>query len=190
MSRLKNNPNICLDELHMTSISFQIATEISILDDKTKIRNVLKVEEKGWRKVIFGTTYDKNSVRIEAVGKKPLHKSIIMTMTTPTDRSSNRVVGVNGKKIGVLEECLGLRNSYWIHALPYHHAMKNWETLYYDNSTRDVQIYYKGHIFAAAKYYDGVYKMLILKDEYLPLCIGLAIAAIDSKDNRYTRFGK
>lgn len=192
MSRLKSNPNIDLSKLHLTGLSFKVLENgaISIFDEKADEVNELSVKEKGWRKVISGTLFGKNTVRIDAIGKRPMHKSIINTLLESKDRSSSRSIVINGKKIGVLKECYGLKSSYWVKSLPYHHELKNWETLYYEKTTKDVQIYYRGKLFAAAKYYKGIYLFLILKDGYVPLCLGLALAAIDGEDNRYARFGK
>ena len=192
MSRLKSNPNIDLSKLQLTRISFKITDDGSILVFDAEKENIctLTIKEKGWRKVISGNIFDDCSIKIEAVGKRPMHKSIINTLLESKDRTSNRIISINGKKIGELKECLGLRNSYWVHSLPYHHALKNWETLYYDNTTKDVQIYYRGKLFAAAKFFKGTYQFLILKQNYLTLCVALAIAAIDTEDNRYARFGK
>lgn len=192
MSKIKSNPNIDLSKLNLTGISFKISEEgnISIYNEKTDELNDLTIKEKGWRKVICGSFFGTNTIRIDAIGKRPMHKSIINTLLESKDRSSSRLIKINGKKIGILKECYGLKSSWWIKSLPYHHKLKNWETLFYDKTTKDVQIYYKGKIFAAAKYYKGIYHFLILKDNFIPLCLGLAIAAIDSEDNRYARFGK
>lgn len=192
MGRLKSNPDIDLSKLHLTGLSFKVSNTggISIYNEKTDEVNELTVKEKGWRKTITGTLFGNNTVRIDAIGKRPIHKSIINTLLESKDRSSSRAIEINGKKIGTLKECYGLKSSWWVKSLPYHHELKNWETLYYDKTTKDVQIYYRGKLFAAAKYYKGIYQFLILKDDFIPLCVGLSLAAIDSEDNRYARFGK
>lgn len=192
MSRLKSNPDIDLSKLHLTGLSFKASNTggISIYNEKTDEVNELTVKEKGWRKTITGTLFGNNTVRIDAIGERPIHKSIINTLLESKDRSSNRAIEINGKKIGTLKECNGFKSSWWVKSLPYHHELKNWETLYYDKTTKDVQIYYRGQLFAAAKYCEGIYQLLILKDDFIPLCIGLSLAAIDSEDNRYARFGK
>lgn len=187
MSRLKNNPNIDLSSLHLTGVSFEVFDNgsVSIFSEKTGSFSTLSVKEKEWRKVIFGSFLDRNTLKIEAVGRTKLHKSILRTMLERKYRTSDRVIHINGKNIGVLEECRGAKSIFGSRSLPFHHALKKWETLYYDCTTKDVQIYYKGRLFAAAKYNEKSYQFLILKDEYLLLCLGLALASIDSADNEF-----
>lgn len=192
MSKLKSNKNIDLSKLHLTEISFKVFDngDISIFDEKNDEINELSIVIKGWRKVISGKTFGSNTVRISAIGRRPLHRSILNTLMETKDRTSSRSIEINGKKIGTLKECLGLKQRWWVKSLPYHHKLNSWETLYYDKTTKDVQIYNKGKLFAAAKYYKGIYHFLILKDEFKHICLGLALASIDSEDNRYARFGK
>ena len=188
---LKSNPNIDLSELHSTDIFFKISENASIFveNKRTNETNELSIKEKGWRKVISGTLFEQITVQIEAIGKKRSHKGqlLIEYLLEPKYRSSDRKIIVSGEKLGVLKQCYGLRSAWLVRSLPYHHSLQNWETLYYDNSTKDVQVYYKGKIFAAAKHYKGTYEFFILKDEYTAICLGLVLAAIDAKDNRYDK---
>ena len=106
MGRLKSNPDIDLSKLHLTGLSFKVSNTggISIYYEKTDEVNELTVKEKGWRKTITGTLFGNNTVRIDAIGKRPIHKSIINTLLESKDRSSSRAIEINGKKIGTLEE--------------------------------------------------------------------------------------
>ena len=187
MSRLKSNPNIDLSSLHLTGVSFEVFDDgsVSISSEKTGLFSTLSVKEKEWRKVIFGSFLDRNTLKIEAVGIIKPHKSILRTLLERKYRTPNRIIHINGKNIGVLEICRGAKSIFGTRSLPLHHALKKWETLYYDHTTKDVQIYYKGRLFAAATYHNGIYQFLILKDEFIPLCLGLALASIDSLDNEF-----
>ena len=180
-----------IDGLHLTNIAFTVFDKsICIIDKNAGNKSVLSIYEKRWKKIISGTMFANNTVKIEAVGKRPLHKSLLMTALESKDRSSNRIVEINGKKFGVLKECYGGRNTWWIHSLPYHHKINGWVTYYYDNTTLDVKILHGNRLNAIAKYGIGKYHLYIKDDKNVALCLALALAAIDSKDNRYTRFGK
>ena len=81
MSKLKSNPNIDLSKLHLTGLSFKITETgaIFVFSEKNEEINELTVKEKGWHKTITGTLFGNNTVRIDATGKRPIHKSIINT---------------------------------------------------------------------------------------------------------------
>lgn len=185
MSSIKCNANIDISDLHLTEISFKIDINgfIYIFDEKTDDVNTLLIEEKGWRRVISGVLFDNNTIKIEAVGKEQIHRTVFGTILEPEERTSERIIRINGENFGTLRECSSLKFSWLIEPQPYHHTLNNWETFYYGNTTRDVQIYYKSNLFAVAKYYKGFYQFLILKNNYLSFCLGLALAAIDSSDN-------
>lgn len=126
MSKLKSNPNVDLSKLHLTGLSFKITETgaIFVFSEKNEEINELTVKEKGWRKTITGTLFGNNTVRIDAIGKRPMHKSIINTLLESKDRSSSRAIEINGKRIGTLKECYGLKSSWWVKSLSYHHELK------------------------------------------------------------------
>ena len=183
MGRLRSNPNIDISKLKETKIVIALrhAGFFTITNKETSESHDLQVEVKGWKKVVYGLAYDKVTYKIVAVGKMPMHRDLLRMIGEKKQRTRNRIIAVNGKRIGELGECAGARQGYHINSLPLHHSLKHWETLYYDNSSKDVQVYYKGKLFAVARL-NGNYHVYILKEEYLPLCLGLILAAIDSRD--------
>lgn len=125
MSKLKSNPNVDLSKLHLTGLSLKLPKlALFLFFLKNEEINELTVKEKGWRKTITGTLFGNNTVRIDAIGKRPMHKSIINTLLESKDRSSSRAIEINGKRIGTLKECYGLKSSWWVKSLPYHHELK------------------------------------------------------------------
>lgn len=185
MRRGRSKENVDLSGLHQTGISFEISNgKISIFNVRALETNVLAVKEKSWRKTISGRLFGRNTIKIEAVGKKHLSKSLLSTMLAVKKRSPDRIINVNGKKIGVLKD--KRRDINWlIQPCPLRHFLDCWETLYYYKTTRSVLIMNKGKLFAAAEFNEGVYRLLVSEDDSLLLCLALSLASIDALDNRY-----
>lgn len=187
MSSVKSNPNIDLSRLHISGVSFKITEDgsFAIFFAKTEGLNTLSLEQKGQKRIISGTLFKNNTIKIETVViKESFHRTIFGAIIDSTGRSSDRAVQINGEKVGILEECSDSKNAWEFNSQPYCCVLDNWETLYFDNTTLDVQIFYKRKLFGVAKYFKGTYQFLIREDNYLLLCLGLALASIDSRENR------
>lgn len=187
MPSVKSNPNIDLSKLHISGVSFKVTEDGSfvIFFAKTESLNTLSIEQKGRQRIISGILFKNNTIKIETVViKESFHRTLFGTIIDTTGRTSDRIIQINGEKVGILEESFDSRNAWEFNSQPYYCMLDNWETLYYDNTTLDVQIYYKRKLFAVAKYFKGTYQFLIREDNYLLLCLGLALASIDSRENR------
>lgn len=174
MSFLRNNPKIDLSGLHPTGVTFSVNHDgtYAITDERSGVTNLLSSIDKGKNRSVFGIAYDGVKITIDAVvGGLPRRRC----------RFPYRVINIDGVKLGTLKLCQGVRQDYFIISLPLHHKLGNWETLYYDHTIKDVQIYNRGCLFAVAKYEKGIFSLLISKNELTLQCLALALAAIDSK---------
>lgn len=173
MSFLRNNPKIDLTALHPTGINFIVNGDgtYAITDEKSGATNLLSCIDKRKNRSVFGVAYDGIKITIDAVvgGLKY------------TYRFPYRTIHIGRVRLGTLKLCQGVRTNYFVLSLPLHHKLGNWETLYYDHTTKDVQIYNKGCLFAVAKFEAKKYRLLILEDGSTIQCLALALAAIDSK---------
>ncbi len=177
MSRLKANPNIDIKGLKKSKISF---IHNMIIDNEKETSNKLVMEVKRGKSVLKGTMFDKTTVEIIPISKRGLHKGIFNTLTSPKHPTTDREIKLNGKKLGVLKEAYGLRKEFLAKSLPIHGELKHWETLYYDKSSREIQVYFRGDIFAVAKL-EGMYHVVYIKKlEYLDVCLALMLASMDS----------
>ena len=156
MSKLENNPNIDTSFLPYSGISFKVSVfGITVLDTKENNKSTLEIQTKHLNKAIFGNVFGRATIKIDAVIKKHHRRH---SFFEPKYRSQDRIIYINGKKIGVLEEYCGAR-SWGANSLPFHHEMNKWDTLYYDNASKDVQIYCNSSLVAVAKYVDEYYNL-------------------------------
>ena len=195
VSKLQSNPNIDLSKLQPTGIFFQVnPRSFLVIEGKTNAEYPLSTQEKKWRKTISGELPGGDTIKIKAVGKKkPIGRThfvielLIMSffqIFKPKYRSRVRIVEMNGRRVGVLDECLGARRILGRQSLPRHCSLNSWETLYYDHSTKDVQIYHHGNLVGVAKYASDTYEVLSLDGTNKSLFTALAIASIDALDGR------
>lgn len=177
MSRLKANPDIDIKGLKKSKISF---IHNMIIDNEKETSNKLVMEIKRGKSSLKGIIYDKVSIEIIPISKRGLHKGLFNTLTSPKHPTSDREIILNKKKLGILKEAYGLRKEFFAKSLPIHGELKHWETLYYDKSSREIQVYYRGSIFAVAKPEGPYHVVYIKKLEYLDVCLALMIASQDS----------
>ena len=188
-TQLKYDSHIDISALSYSNISFEYANKKSIVMVETPdgVINPLTVRENGWKKTISGNVFGDNEIKIRAVGAKRMHRSMIDTLLDSKRRTSHRIIEINGKTIGTLKrKPATLRDLLSIKIFPLHHVLDDWDTLYYDGSTKDVQIYYKTKLFAVAKHEKGnCYRLLVSQKEHMVLCFCLALASIDGKDSSF-----
>lgn len=170
-------------------ITFPSRGKIEVTDTFTNKTNVLVTKEKGWKKTTKGVAYDKNTYLIEVKPWRHIVKTAYLSKVK-TDRSRDRIIHINHKRIGTLKEKSLLKRALFTQLVPLHHKLKRWETYYYDKSTKEVKVYHGKTLYAQARYHNRMYEIYILDKEYLSLCIGLILGAIDSIDSLLDYFKK
>lgn len=170
-------------------ISYPSKGKIEVTDTLTNKTKVLITKEKDWKKTTKGVAFDKNTYLIKVAPRKHIYRGGLVPEVR-TYRTRNRVIYINHKRIGILKEGLPFARALLTPLVPVHHKLKRWETYYYDKTTKEVKVYHAKTLYALASYHKGVYEISILNEEFLSLCLGLILAAIDSVDSILDRFKK